>query len=163
MNMSRRRAEASGTIAVSEAPAGPWLGILKTCLCWTVAACAAAALAALFVAGAFAAASVGLAALLVIVFFGISLLIAEVVGRISPGAALGAFILTYLVKVFAVGFTLLAIGLPGWVDQVWFLWSALGSVVLWQAGEIRAFTKARMPVFDPGASTAPKAREKDHG
>lgn len=161
MNKSRKHAEASGAVTASDAPAGPWLGILKTCLSWTVAACVAAAVVALFVGGPLAAASVGLAALLVIAFFGISLLIAEMVGRISPGAALGAFVITYMVKVFAVGFALLQAGLPEWVDRPWFLWSALGAVVLWQAGEIRAFSKARMPIFDPDAPTVttPKAGE----
>lgn len=160
MNKSRKRAEAGGALVASDAPAGPWLGILKTCLTWTVAACVLAALVSLVISGPLTAASVGLAALLVIVFFGISLVIAEVVGRVSPGAALGAFVITYMVKVFAVGFTLLAVGLPDWVDRPWFMWTALGAVVLWQAGEIHAFSKARMPVFDPDApTTTPKAGE----
>lgn len=161
MKKSRKRAVAYEAITVSDAPVAPWLGILRTCLTWTVVACAAAALVALFVSGPLAAASAGVASLLVIVFFGISLLIADWVGRISPGAALGAFVITYMVKVFVVGFALLAIGLPAWVNGPWFLWTALGAVVLWQAGEIQAFSKARLPVFDPDASptVAPKTGE----
>jgi ATP synthase protein I len=153
MKNSRRRSGSPGAPSAPAEPPPPWLGILKTCLYWTLGASLATVLVAAFTAGSAAAFSVGLAALLVIAFFAVGLLVADAVGRVSPGAALGAFILTYLVKVFGIGFILLAIGIPAWVDRGWFLWTAIGVVVLWQAGEIRAFSKARLPLYGSGPGT----------
>lgn len=154
MNNRPRPSASTEALRASGEPPSPWLGILRTCVSWSLVASAATSVVAAFVAGAPAAFSVGLAALLVIMFFAVSLLVAELVGRVSPGAALGAFMITYLVKVFGVGFVLLAVGIPDWVERGWFMWSAIGIVVLWQAGEIRAFSKARLPIYTSSDDSA---------
>lgn len=147
MKNTPRPSASTEALRASAEPPSPWLGILKACVSWSLIGSAATMIVAAFIAGSLAAFSVGLAALLVIMFFGVSLLVAELVGRVSPGAALGAFMITYLVKVFGIGFVLLAVGIPDWVEQGWFMWSAIGIVVLWQAGEVRAFSKARLPIY----------------
>lgn len=88
--------------------------------------------------------------LLVMTFFGISLLIGHFVGKKNPSGAIGMFVVTYFVKIVCFALVLLLIGAPEWLHGRWFLGGAAIVVVVWQAAEIYGFSKARLLVFgDP--------------
>lgn len=142
-----RGSKACGALVASSAPRSPWMGILKTCTAYTAGAGAIASLVLWPFLGPHVAGSAAFAVGLVILFFGVSLLIAEAAGRININYALPAFLFTYVFKIFGMGFLVLFSGLPDWVHRPTFMWGAIGALVLWQIGEIRAFSRARLPVF----------------
>jgi ATP synthase protein I len=150
--------------SVSGATPGPWLAILRTCLLATAAVVAVLAIVAGLAAGtAAAAASAALGGLLVAVFFGISLLIGHVVGRRNPSAALGAFLAGYVVKVLGFGVLAFGFGRPEWLDTRWFFVAAVVSVVVWQAAELRAFSKLRLRLYgDPADAKGPGGKPGPH-
>jgi len=89
-----------------------------------------------------------LAAVIVISFFAIGILIAEVAGRIRRTWAMPAFLGAYVIKVFGIAFVLLNLGLPEWVNRQGFVLAAAISLVAWQIGEVRAFMKARLAIYN---------------
>jgi ATP synthase protein I len=143
-----RGSKASGALVASSAPRSPWLGILTTCVAYTVGVGALASLVAWPILGAREAGSLAFGCALIVVFFGVSLLVAEWAGRYRSTWALPAFLFMYIAKILAMGFLVLFSGLPDWVLAPYFMWGALGSLVLWQFGEIRAFSRARLPIFN---------------
>lgn len=143
-----RGSKASGALVASSAPRSPWLGILKTCLTYTVGVGALASLAAWPIFGAREAGSLAFGCALIVVFFGVSLLVAELAGRRRTSWALPAFLFMYVAKLLGMGFLVLFSGLPDWALAPYFMWGALGALVLWQIGEIRAFSRARLPIFN---------------
>ncbi|THJ66198.1 hypothetical protein E8P82_09340 [Arthrobacter echini] len=148
-------------IEVSAPTASPWLRILgRSTLAGSVTALVLAT-AALIATSPEAASSVLLGAVLVIVFFGISLLIGHVAGASNPSGALGLFVLTYAIKVVGFGAALFILGTPAWLDPTWFFVSALVTVIVWQIAEIRTFSRIRTLRYDDEAPaltplTAPK-------
>lgn len=87
-------------------------------------------------------------ALLVMLFFAISLLIGHFVGRGNPSGAIGLFVATYFVKVVGFAVVLFALGRPEWIIGRWFLIGAVVGVVAWQAAELYGFSKARLQIFN---------------
>jgi ATP synthase protein I len=158
-----RGSKPNGALAASSAPRSPWMGILKTCTAYTFSVGAAVSLVLWPILGAQFAGSIGFAVGLVIIFFGVSLLIAELAGRYRSSWALPAFLFTYMLKIVGMGFLVLFSGLPDWVYRPAFMWGAIGALVLWQFGEIRAFSKARLPIFDDEEPTPPGSGEAQHG
>lgn len=142
-----RGSKSNGALVASSAPRSPWMGILKTCIAYTVSAGTVISLAAWPFFGPQIAGSIAFGTVIVILFFGISLLIADMAGRINSAWALPAFLFTYVFKIIGMGFLVLLSGLPDWVHRPTFMYGAIGALVLWQIGEIRAFSKARIPVF----------------
>lgn len=149
--------------ASGETP-GPWLAILRRSAAVSGVGIAALALAGLAVAGMPAAGSALMGGLIVVVFFGISLLLGHVVGRRSPSAALGAFMAGYAVKVLVLGVLAFGFGAPAWLEGVWFLIAVVTTVVLWQAAELHAFSKLRFQLYGdlptPGASAGGASNER---
>jgi ATP synthase protein I len=93
----------------------------------------------------------------VVVFFGISLLVAAFVGHRAPKAIMAAFMLTYVVKVIGFGALLLVPHDPAWFSKLWMTVSAVVSVVVWQAVEVYLFSRLRLQIFaDVQASPEPK-------
>lgn len=125
----------------------PWLKILATALAWTGAAAAAAALAALAAVGASGPASVAAAWLLIVVFFGISLLVGHTVGRKNPSGAIGMFAVTYAIKVVGFAVILYFVRAPEWLDREWFAYTAIGCVIVWQIAELFTFSRTRHLIF----------------
>lgn len=135
-----------------------WLHLLKRSSIAAAAGLLLCAIPAALLNGASGAVSAVLGGLLVMLFFGISLLVGHFVGRRNPSGAIGAFVATYFVKVVGFAVILFAIGAPEWLHGRWFLIGAVVAVVLWQAAEIHGFSKARLQIYnDPeekGASDA---------
>lgn len=163
MIKSGRGSKPSGALVASSAPRSPWLGILKTCVSYTVGVGAVASIVAWPILGAQAAGSLAFGCALIVVFFGISLLVAEWAGRHRASWALPAFLFMYFIKILGMGFLVLFSGLPEWVLAPYFMWGAIGSLVLWQVGEIRAFSRARLPIFNQDDPSPSPSDGGEHG
>lgn len=136
-----------GHVRASKAPESIWLPVLGKSLLYALIATAAFFLISWLVADLVYAGSGALAAALVIGFFATGLLVAEGAGRIRRSWALPAFLAVFVLKVFGIAFVLLYLGLPGWANTQGFVLGAAISLVAWQVGEIRAFSKARMAIY----------------
>ncbi|HEU4667016.1 MAG TPA: hypothetical protein VFS79_05065 [Arthrobacter sp.] len=138
----------NGNVGASGPTASLWLHLLKLS---SIAAavglllCAAVALLLQGVDGALSSTAGGL---LVMLFFGISLLVGHFVGRSNPSGAIGMFVATYFVKVVGFAVVLFAVGAPQWLQGRWFVAGAVTAVVLWQAAEIYGFSKARLQIYN---------------
>ncbi|MCW4466609.1 hypothetical protein OK351_14005 [Glutamicibacter sp. MNS18] len=136
-----------GHVPASKAPDSIWMPVLGKSLLYAVLATIAFFLISWVVAGWLYALSGALAAALVIGFFATGLLVAEGAGRIRRTWAMPAFLAVFVLKVFGIAFVLLYLGLPAWADTQGFVLGAAISLVAWQVGEIRAFSKARMAIY----------------
>lgn len=135
-------------ISASNAPKSIWLPILGISLLYSIIAVTIFFLISWLVADVKYALSGAFAAGLVIGFFAVSVLIAEAAGRIRHTWAMPAFLATFVVKVFGIAFVLLSLGLPDWVNRQGFVLAAAISLVAWQVGEVRAFMKARLAIYN---------------
>ncbi|MEH0109266.1 hypothetical protein V6N00_06020 [Tersicoccus sp. MR15.9] len=120
-----------------------WLPMLRLCLLVCVPVAVLASVAGAVVAGWGAAGSALGAALLVMAFFAISLLVGHRFESASGTRALRAFLVTYVLKVAGFGAVLLLLGRPGWVDPGWFVGSAVVTLIAWQAAELAGFARSR--------------------
>lgn len=153
-------AQAGRTLAVSGPTANPWLGIFATSMKWAALLAAVLAAASLIAAGLPGLGSALFGWVLVIAFSGVSLLIVHVVGRDNPHGAMAMFALIYIVKVVVFAAVLLVIGSPAWLDSTWFLAGGVLTVVVWQAAEVRAFSRVRFQLYDDEpAAVSPAVRD----
>ncbi|MHA7176639.1 hypothetical protein ACX80D_08290 [Arthrobacter sp. Sr24] len=115
--------------------------------------------------------SVVFGSLLVITFFGLSLLVGHLVGKRMPQAVMGTFVMTYFVKVVGFAAVLFALGTPTWLNKSWFAGAAVVAVLAWQACEVVIFSKQRFLVFDEsavapspigGASSGSETKDPSH-
>ena len=152
--MSQANGARGMRISVSGPTDAPWLRILKTSLLWTAIPAAVAAGAALPGPGISGAASVAAGWALIALFFGISLLVGHIMGRRNPSGAIGMFAVTYAVKVVGFAVALWSVGVPEWLERPWFAFAGLGTVVIWQIAEIRAFSRTRQLIFSDAPARA---------
>ncbi|PTT68546.1 hypothetical protein [Arthrobacter sp. HMWF013] len=151
-NAEPGRASGNGHVGVSGPTKSLWLGLLAVSAAGGGAALLLASLAALLLDGPAAALSTVLGGLLVMLFFAVSLLVGHFVGRRNPSGAIGMFVATYFIKVVGFAVVLFVIGAPAWLNSRWFVIGAVATVVLWQAAELYAFSKARLQIYnDPEA------------
>ncbi|MFJ6002650.1 hypothetical protein [Arthrobacter sp. NPDC092385] len=144
-------------VQASGATESPWLGILgRSAAAGGVLALVLAAAAALATSPP-AGLSVLFGAVLVMAFFGISLLIGHFTGRTNPSGALGLFAVTYAIKVVGFAAVLFFLGTPGWLDRTWFFTGALATVIAWQVAEVAAFSRLRTPLYDDAPGGPPPA------
>ena len=129
-------------------PSSLWLRLLLLSAASAVAATAVTCVIAAFMNGGQGALSAAFGAVLVMLFFGISLLIGHFVGRNNPSGAVGLFVATYFIKVVGFAVVLFVLGAPEWLHGRWFLIGAVVSVVFWQAAEIYGFSRARLQIFN---------------
>lgn len=134
-------------VTASGPTSSPWLKILAVSAAASSGFLLLAGAAAWLFTGGNAAGSALLGGGLVIVFFGLSLLVGHIVGRRNPSGAIGMFVVTYVVKVVGFAAVLFALGQPEWLNGTWFFASAVGTVLVWQAAEIVAFSKTRYLLY----------------
>lgn len=137
----------SGHVSASKAPDSIWMPVLGKSLLYALLASTAFFLISWLIADIAYASSGLLAAALVIGFFAMGLLVAEGAGRIRRSWAMPAFLAAFILKVFGLAFVLLSWGLPGWANTQGFILGSAISLVAWQVGEIRAFSKARLAIY----------------
>ncbi|WP_246036145.1 hypothetical protein [Sinomonas susongensis] len=148
-----------------------WLRLAGLCTGTTAALDAILAIVAWVATGPAAAGSVAFAAVVVIAFFAISLLVGHFVGRRNPAGAIGMFAVVYLIKIVGFAAVLIWMGTPNWINPPWFGAAGIVTVVVWQAVELWGFSRVRLQIFNdpeepgPGASPAPGAtpRGGSHG
>ena len=145
---------AQAPFAASGPTASPSWNILKKCLLVDGIAVAVMVLLAFIFTDADGVASVLFGSLLVISFFGLSLLVGHLFSRKMPQAVMGIFVMTYFVKVVGFAAVLFAMGTPGWLNKPWFAGAAVACVLLWQATEVVIFSKQRFLIFDESAVPA---------
>ena len=138
----------NGPVGVSGPTKSLWLGLLKLSAGAALAGLVLAGIPAAILNGGGGALSSTFGGLLVMAFFGISLLVGHFVGRNNPSGAIGVFVVTYFVKVVGFAVVLFVIGAPEWLHARWFLIGAVTAVVFWQAAEIYGFSKARLRIYN---------------
>lgn len=141
-------ATSSARVSASSVPKSIWLPILGKSLAYSLIATGGFFLISWLVADLQYALSGVFAACMVITFFALGLLIAEAAGRIRRSWAMPAFLGVFVIKVFGIAFVLLNLGLPDWVNRQGFVLAAAISLVAWQVGVVRAFMKARLPIYN---------------
>lgn len=147
-----------GHVGASGPTRSLWLNLLKRSAIASVSGLVLCAVPAGLLSGGSGAVSSLLGGLLVMLFFGISLLVGHFVGRSNPSGAIGMFVATYFIKVVGFAAVLFVVGTPDWLDGRWFVIGAVVAVVLWQAAEIQGFSKARLQIYnDPEEKEAPNA------
>ena len=148
----------NGSVGASGPTPSLWLHLLKLSSIASAFGLLLCAVLALLLDGMDGALSSTSGGLLVMLFFGISLLVGHFVGRTNPSGAIGMFVATYFVKVVGFAVVLFVVGAPQWLDGRWFVAGAVTAVVLWQAAEVYGFSKARLQIYnDPQTKENPDA------
>jgi len=143
---------ARGFVAASGPSASPSWNILRKCLLVGVPGMAVMVVLALVFTDVHGVLSVLFGSLLVMTFFGLSLLVGHIFSKRMPTAVMGVFVMTYFVKVVGFAAVLFALGTPTWLDKPWFAGAAVASVLLWQATEVVVFSKQRFLLFNEDVS-----------
>ena len=139
-------------LSVSGPTPSPSANILRRCLLVDGLALLVMALLAGIFSDLHGVLSVVLGTVLVMVFFGLSLLAAHLFGRRRPQALISIFFMSYFVKVLGFAAVLFAVGTPDWLDKPWFLGSAVAAVLFWQGVEVWTFSQQRFLRFDEPAT-----------
>ncbi|MDP9399025.1 MAG: hypothetical protein M3P96_14950 [Actinomycetota bacterium] len=90
----------------------------------------------------------------VMAFFGIGLLVSRAVARIAPELVMGIAMLTYALKVLALGGLLAAFRDTSAFSTSAFAGAVLVATVVWLAAQVRAFT--RLPLLYVEPDTGPE-------
>ena len=146
----------NGPVGVSGPTRSLWLRLLVLSSLVAAAGLVLCSVVAVFLDGVSGALSAVLGGLLVMLFFGISLLVGHFVGRSNPSGAIGVFVATYFIKVVGFAVVLFLIGAPEWLHSRWFLTGAVAAVLLWQAAEIYGFSKARLQIYNDPETKEPR-------
>lgn len=104
------------------------------------------------IGGAIAAA---LGCLVVIGFFGMSLLVMRWTADSHPANAFGAAMVSYTIKIVALGLTFVVLRQVEAFDNEAFGLSVLACALVWLGFEVRAFTRAQLPTVVPQAQHQP--------
>jgi ATP synthase protein I len=147
-NAEPGRASGNGPVGVSGPTRSLWLRLLLVSSVAGAGALVLTGIAAVILDGAAGLLSSTFGGLLVMLFFAISLLVGHFMGRSNPSGAIGMFVATYFIKVVGFAVVLFVIGAPAWLLSRWFVIGAVATVVLWQAAEIYAFSKARLQIYN---------------
>ncbi|MFI6791136.1 hypothetical protein ACIBG4_27780 [Nonomuraea sp. NPDC050383] len=130
--------------------------VLKSAALPTLGAGAIVAVVALVVAGGKGMFGAVVGALLVGVFFSISVVAVSYAAKVSPQIMAIAAMVSYLVKVVAVMAMLSAFGdTDAWNPKA-FAWSVVVCTIVWTGFEVRAFMKTKMLYVDPEAKVPGK-------
>jgi ATP synthase protein I len=149
-------ASGNGPVGVSGPTRSLWLRLLALSSLAATAGLVLCSVTAFVLDGVTGALSTALGGLLVMLFFGISLLVGHYVGRSNPSGAIGVFVATYFIKVVGFAVVLFLIGAPEWLHGRWFLIGAVVAVLLWQAAEIYGFSKARLQIYNDPETSEPR-------
>ncbi|MEO3890172.1 hypothetical protein [Nonomuraea sp. B5E05] len=113
-------------------------------------------LVAFLTAGGKGALGAAMGALLVGIFFSISVVVVSYAARVSPQMMAIAAMVSYLVKVLAIMAVLSAFrDTTAWNTQA-FAWSVVVCTLVWTGFEVRAFMKTKMLYVDPEAGVPGK-------
>lgn len=152
--MSQSTPTPSGAaVPASDAPTNPWWRLLGLTAAVSAVAVVATAVIGLLFSGVPALVSAALAGVVVLIFFGISLALAAIVGHLAPRALMASFLMAYIVKVVAFGALLMVPHDPAWFRGAWVTAGAVVAVIVWQGCEMALLSRMRLRIFDDPAST----------
>ncbi|TDC08684.1 hypothetical protein E1267_09750 [Nonomuraea longispora] len=130
--------------------------VLKSAAIPTSVVGVVAVLVAFLSAGGKGALGAAMGALLVGIFFSISVVVVSYAARVSPQMMAIAAMVSYLVKVLAIMAVLSAFrDTTAWNTQA-FAWSVVVGTLVWTGFEVRAFMKTKMLYVDPEAGAPGK-------
>lgn len=158
---STRNGAAAGHVVAAGPSESPSWNILKKCLLVDGLAVVIMAVLALIFTDSDGVLSVVFGSLLVMAFFGLSLLVGHIFSKRMPRAVISIFFMTYFVKVVGFAAVLFAVGTPDWLNKPWFLAGAVVCVLLWQATEVVIFSRQRFLLFDDSADSSDAVKPKD--
>ena len=101
-----------------------------------------------FLQGSAGAIGAGLAAVVTIAFFGVSLLLLWATRRLSPAAVMSVALLTYGLKIMLLGLMLVLVFQARWLSGMAFALSVIVCACVWLAVQVRTVRRARLPVYD---------------
>ncbi|MGI5283437.1 hypothetical protein ACQEVF_08905 [Nonomuraea polychroma] len=130
--------------------------VLKSAAIPTLAVGVVAVVVSLLTAGGKGALGAGLGALLVGVFFSISVVAVSYAARVSPQMMAIAAMVSYLVKVVAIMIVLSAFRDTTAWNTLAFALSVVVCTLVWTGFEVRAFVKTKMLYVDPEAKVPGK-------
>jgi ATP synthase protein I len=154
-NAESGQASGNGHVGVSGPTRSLWLSLLLASSAAGAGAMILTGIPAAILDGFPGALSSTFGGLLVMLFFAVSLLVGHFVGRRNPSGAIGMFVATYFIKVVGFAVVLFVIGAPAWLNSRWFVIGAVATVVLWQAAELYAFSKARLQIYNDPETKEP--------
>lgn len=109
-----------------------------------------AVVAGLLGSGATGAASALLGVLVVLAFFGLSLAVVAVAAvRVSPAMLMQLGLLSYVVRVLALGGLLRLLGDASFLSRPAFAWTIVGATVVWVVAEVAYLWRAKLPYVVP--------------
>lgn len=127
----------------------PYRAMLRGALVPT-AVVAAAGLAVGLVLGGRVLAGTAVGAGVVVTFFGVTLLVMSAVRNAAPELLMAVAMSVYATKVAVMGALVFWLRDETWLSATAFAATAIACAVAWLAGQVRAFTRMRVPVVDPG-------------
>ncbi|SDJ60604.1 hypothetical protein [Nonomuraea jiangxiensis] len=130
--------------------------VLRSAAIPTFAVGMVAVVASLLMAGGKGALGAALGALLVGVFFSISVVAVSYAARVSPQLMAIAAMVSYLVKVVVIMVVLNAFRDTTAWNTMAFAWTVVVCTLVWTGFEVRAFLKTKMLYVDPEASVPGK-------
>ena len=107
------------------------------------------------IAGAREAWSAGLGAVLVVVFFSLSLLVMRRTANLEPTAVMAVVLATYTAKILALGAVMILLRDAAWLSGPALALTVIACTLVWLALEMRAFTRLRVLVTDVPAHDPP--------
>ncbi|SEM20389.1 hypothetical protein [Nonomuraea pusilla] len=131
--------------------------VLKSAALPTLGVGVVALLVAFLLAGGKGAIGAAVGALLVGVFFSVSVVVVSYAARVSPQMMAMAAMGSYLVKVVVIMLMLATFGdTTAWNPKA-FAWTVVVCTIVWTAFEVRAFMKTKMLYVDPDARVPGKS------
>jgi ATP synthase protein I len=104
------------------------------------------------VSGSSAAAGAAIGAVMVCLFFGFGAVVLQVVARIAPEASLLIALLTYLLKVVAIGLVFVGLtrsgALDGSVDANWLGGAIVACTLVWVSAQVTVNMRTRQLIYD---------------
>ncbi len=125
----------------------PYAQMLRGSLLPTLTVGAIATVGAAFV-GAQEAWSASLGALLVVIFFSLSLLVMRRTANLEPTTVMAVVLATYTAKILALGAMMILLRDASWLSGTALALTVIACTLVWLALEMRAFTRLRVLVTD---------------
>lgn len=132
---------------------GAWRRMLHIALSASLASLVVTSAAGALFAGFHEAASVVIGAGVVIILYAPSIAVVDFVDRRAPELTIPLYLIAFVVKFMVLGLLLAVVPVPVWLHAGWGAFSAVLTLVVWQAASIRVFRSMRLHI-DPDAAAA---------
>lgn len=107
--------------------------------------------------------SAALGALLVLVFFSLSLVVMKRTAHLPPTTVMAVVLASYTAKIVALGVAMVLLRDVEWLSGRALALTIIGCTVVWLAFELRAFTRLRILVAPQADAAAPQGASDEGG